>query len=315
MFQNADKVLDVDPSEPVHIDDWINKGKTGEDVPYTVLSAHTHMLEIPTEVLKDFPHPSVPILDFIQLDLPKQSSAIPVMHISKWFSRDAPKDNVSKIKSRSIPPQALLIELRGDSQQAWLDGARSIVDPRFNKGAERFPLWIITYWITTGDIIRAQTNWMRAREWIEDQSQASIFPDDFTTSTEIFGSIGWNSPHRLAKLTFSTQKFCQLLSNHWLCDDIMELLVDDLQTRLKNDPVRAEKTIIAPSTFYRIFAPAQERGYHNDMLPRCLKRIEHLINNKGVQYLYIPVLVNKNHEIAVYVDFVKKRCGWGACRQ
>lgn len=315
MPQDAHKVLDVDPSEPVCLDDWRKKGKTIDDVPFQVISAHTDALRIPEQILQDFPNPNLPIIDFIQLTLPKQSSAITMASIDKWFSCDAPKDDVSSIKSRTVPPQDLLSKLREHSQQAWLDGACSITDPRFNKGTERFPLWIITYWIRTSRVINAQTDWLRAREWIEDQSQVACFPDGFTTSTEIFGSIGWDSPRKIAKLAFTTQKFCQLLSTRWLCDDIMALLVEDLRTRLSDDPVRSKDTIIAPSNYYRVFEPAKRRGYHADVLPRCLKRIEHLVDSKGFRYLYIPVMMNENHEIAVYVDFVKKKCGWGACRE
>jgi hypothetical protein len=304
--------IDEDIRTTFNREKWVKAGKKIQDVPLHVSSAHTQALAIPAAFLSNLPDPSLPIIDFIQLDLPKESSAILTTRIDKWFSHDIPQNDVTQIASRMIPPRDDLLKLQQASQQAWLDGALSLTDPRFNQEKDRFPLWIITYWIKMSDIIRARLDWVRAREWIEDESQGTRFPDGFGTSTEIFGTIGWNVPLTHLGIPISSRNLCQLLSTRWLCDDIMELLIMDLQTRLRRDQTLASKVIIPPSQFYRLIEKTREKGYHADTLPRSLKTIEDLVKTKGRRFLYLAVFVGGNHEIAVYIDFLKRTFGWGA---
>ena len=46
--------------------------------------------------------------------------------------------------------------------QAWFDGVRSIADPRYNGGADRLPLWIITYWKDAAAKLKLQEEWVEA---------------------------------------------------------------------------------------------------------------------------------------------------------
>lgn len=45
-----------------------------------------------------------------------------------------------------IPNDDFLDKLNDDTGQAWLDGARSIIDQRFNDGRDRLLLCAVTYW-------------------------------------------------------------------------------------------------------------------------------------------------------------------------
>jgi hypothetical protein len=68
---------------------------------------------------------------------------------------------------RSIPPAAVLELLKRTSGQAWLNGAKSIADPRFNDGTDRFPLGTLTFWDQMADTISHQKHWKRTIQWTE----------------------------------------------------------------------------------------------------------------------------------------------------
>jgi hypothetical protein len=199
--------IDEDIRTTFNHEKWIKQGKNFQDVPLHVSSAHTQALTIPAAFLSNLPDPNLPIIDFIQLDLPKESSAILMTRVDKWFSHDTPQNDVTQMASRMIPPWDYLSKLQQASQQAWLDGALSLSDPCFNQEKDRFPLWIITYWIKMSNVIRAQLDWIRAREWIEDESQGTSFPEGFGTSTEIlFRGLRAGKLHILAALKLLSRR-------------------------------------------------------------------------------------------------------------
>jgi hypothetical protein len=102
-----------------------------------------------------------------------------------------------------------------------------------------------------------------------------------------------------------------LLSTRWLSCDIMDLMINDLQSRLQQHPDLSSKVIIAPSDFYKVIEKAIRTGYTDDCLPRSLRNVETQVNDGGKSILYMGVLVGGNHEIAAYVDFENSTYGWG----
>ena len=67
--------------------------------------------------------------------------------VGKEFPDSLPLEVLdAKQKTLEIPPAKVLEGLDGAIGQIWLDGGRSITDPRFNDGTERFPLWALSLW-------------------------------------------------------------------------------------------------------------------------------------------------------------------------
>jgi hypothetical protein len=54
-----------------------------------------------------------------------------------WFSHDKPSTvDITVLKSRPIPPKDFLDKLEKDIGQAWFDGAKSVIDMRFNNSVD-----------------------------------------------------------------------------------------------------------------------------------------------------------------------------------
>ena len=52
-----------------------------------------------------------------------------------------PVTDTECLRTQPVPQEKVLDQLLKDFGQAWFDGAKSVVDPRFNDGHDRLPLW------------------------------------------------------------------------------------------------------------------------------------------------------------------------------
>ncbi|KAJ7161573.1 hypothetical protein C8R46DRAFT_1283814 [Mycena filopes] len=87
------------------------------------------------------PAGTLPVLDFVDFKLPHTSSELVYGESRLWFSQDEPTTDPALLTDRSIPPAAVVELLTNKCGQAWLDGAKSITDPRYgNDGTDRFPV-------------------------------------------------------------------------------------------------------------------------------------------------------------------------------
>ncbi|KAJ6610632.1 hypothetical protein B0H10DRAFT_1953755 [Mycena sp. CBHHK59/15] len=157
-------LLDIDDCPPFVPSDWIGVGRTySGELPFEVISAKNAVLRIPTDATAHLIPPStLSVAKFAKLDLPRHSSELAFGQSQTWFSKDAPTTDTLLLKNRHIPPRAVLDLLTRKFPHAWLDGVQSISDPRLNDGADRFPLWSLTFWKDMSEIIGQQVTWRRS---------------------------------------------------------------------------------------------------------------------------------------------------------
>jgi hypothetical protein len=91
------------------------------------------------------------------------------MKTNVWFSADAPHTDTECLRTRPIPQETFIGQLLDDFGQAWLDGAKSVVDPRFNDGCDRLPLWTILAWKRMAVLIKEREKWAMSYQWLEKQ--------------------------------------------------------------------------------------------------------------------------------------------------
>lgn len=108
-------------------------------------------MAIPSDVRDILPQQDEPILAFIQRTPPMQSAGFNTFPMHAWFSCKEPstvshKETLENVMRRTIPSRDFIIELEREFGQQWLDGKRSIVDPRYNQGHDGYPFWVLTVW-------------------------------------------------------------------------------------------------------------------------------------------------------------------------
>jgi len=171
MATSQGMVIEVDDDELFEEKEWIGRGKKYDwaVLPGYVTSAKNSSLEIPDFFARQAPLPqeTLSISNFLSFKLPRLSSEIISTKTSAWFSTDSPTTNTNVLLSRPVPAPEFIKNLETVYSQAWLDGAKSVVDQRFNDGADRLPLWSISFWKEVIWCHEAQALWKTSMLWLE----------------------------------------------------------------------------------------------------------------------------------------------------
>ncbi|KAJ7876375.1 hypothetical protein B0H14DRAFT_3436693 [Mycena olivaceomarginata] len=241
-------IEDID--EPFIQGDWIKRGKQfSSELPFAVIAAKNAVFELPLQATEMMPPGKLPVIKFVDLVLPCASSELVYGESQMWWSEDEPTTEISLLKGRSIPPDAVLDLLSRKSGQAWLNGAKSIADPRFNDGTDRFPLWTLTYWREMSAVIQKQGGWKRSVQWLDNEGRKCKDDDIRMAINEAraeLATLGWNAPLDYGRKTMSTLDLQEFLGTVWLTTDNIDIMMEDLAERVASDPELADKTIIAP---------------------------------------------------------------------
>ncbi|KAJ3851251.1 hypothetical protein EV368DRAFT_83736 [Lentinula lateritia] len=219
---------------------WIGTGKCYEKTPLHVMLARCSVLEPPPEALVCLPSPDLTIRAFLEAKLPAQSSSISTYAHSAWFKTMEPNmtvvESIETILRRTIPSEDTLEMLECAVGQQWLDGARSIADPRFNRGKDRVPLDAYTM--------------------VERVVKDPIVAVEFPTAEHVFGQQKWNNDVEVGKFTFSTYTFLTLLRPVMIGDDVTQSMIQVMQARLGSDEERSKIHYIAASRFASVLQVA-----------------------------------------------------------
>ncbi|KAJ7433925.1 hypothetical protein B0H11DRAFT_1758325 [Mycena galericulata] len=273
-------------------------------------AALAQVLAVPNDITHQ-PHADLPIAEFVALELPEQSRAFVLTKPRAWYSPDLPTTDIACLMSRPIPPMDFLANLEKEAGQAWFDGCQSILDPRYNDGCDRFPLWVVTFWKDMGSLWRAQWTWQTSVGWVDGQLQkedlAECDREALTVTKGLFETMGWNT-----KIwgDWTHLDLAKILSWQWLSDDHIDMLMTDLSSRVAADPELAKTVLVAPLAFSEALKRAANKNYTKEDAP-LLARYEAHIKKYGFKRLYFPNHINKNHWIAGRIDFDRKLIGTG----
>ena len=194
----GDNILNL-ASVPCFVEaNWIGLGKQypTTNTPYEVHWAKQELLQIPVTQEAHFPPSSVSVTQFLHITLSPQSAEIINTWPQTWFSSDLPCTNTTVLMSRPVPPKSFLDKLEKKFVQAWFDGAKSVVDPRFNNSTEHLPLWVITFWKRMAGVIKIQETWQKIFPWLdkeERQTQDTQMLQTIWQARDTFTHLGWNS--------------------------------------------------------------------------------------------------------------------------
>jgi hypothetical protein len=308
--------IDIEEEENLVFDPakWIQQGKRYKGAPLHVQNACMAVTRVPEAVVALLPDDDLTILDFISLALPTQSAAINFFPDQRWFDLEEPTiSGPNAVRNvlwkRTVPPKSTILKLEATVGQKWLDGCKSITDPRFDHGKIRLPLWTLKLWRALGDILDKRRDWEEAVTFVGGAIAGN--PDWGFPAEGVFKLRGWNTQNRYDGFTFSTSLFTQLLSTAWLCDEMTQVMVRSLQKRLDANPDQHPHHSIAASRFYLSLRSAAARNRYTDKnIPASLSQAEKIARNDPQLQLWFPVL-HSNHEVAMKIDFGQKTYGYG----
>lgn len=300
-------------------EEWIGKGKKYSGSPQCVIQAATAVKEVLPDVLNLLPHRDMPIARFIEHNLPAQSTGFHAYPTSAWFSNQLPNTISNQevfrmvMERRNIPSSYLLQRLHDAFGQFWLDGAQSIIDPRYKHGNERLPLYVLSLWSQASTIVKKQTDWKEAYGCLVEEigkgsgGVANTFP-----SIKVFlDSRGWDSDITHDGFTFTTHTFVRVLCKRDLCDDVIQCMVHILQKRLRENAASHPHHVIAGSWLHTVVGLPGYRFDSEKALPQSLKMLNEQVKKDPEAVLWIPVLHAK-HQVVIHIDFKNRKISYGA---
>jgi len=256
-----------------------------------------------------YPPDNTSVLQFIAVSLPDASKDMITVSPSIWFSLNSPTTNPICLLTRPIPDANFLKCLEDISGQAWFDGSKLIMDSRYNDGRDCLPLWTITFWRAMLDFAVQRDSWKRSMDWLK---RVVAIEDDINNVYDILLSLGWNTKLPYLQEAVTTCLLSAMLSNEWLNDDHINMMMEELTQGLKSSINSKDKVMIAPLELSNELA--QTRGckqiYSRTSTP-FLYLYAKRIQEKKTWRLYIPVHVNQNHWIVAYVDLENREISYG----
>jgi len=294
---------------------WIGQQKQYQkELPLHVIDARIRAAELPPIIQQQIPREDLPIASLVNIAFPKMSKTFSVYPTSAWFSHQEPDIGeptmiLRHVLKRTIPPKTILNTLYNEFGQYWLDGFKSIVDPRY-KTKESMPLYTLTLWRSISNILEGQEQWKSILARVQSQLDNSpSLRSRFKSVDNIIGSIGWSSTFRIVsnRNTYNVRAFAPLLQDAMLGDDITEAMVTTIQSRLRDHQVYQKTHFVPASRFHLVLKKAaEEKRFNLD----ALREIDGMVKRCPDLLLWMAVLHNM-HEVVIQVDFGKRTIAIG----
>ncbi|KAJ7670785.1 hypothetical protein DFH06DRAFT_980885 [Mycena polygramma] len=304
--------MEIDTDAPFIPADWIGKGKQYSDAPFAVIAAKNAVFALPAQATELIPPGSLSVTKFCDLALPRTSSELVYGESQMWFSKEEPTTDISLLEGRSIPPVAVLDLLGRKSGQAWLDGAKSIADPRFNDGKDRFPLGTLSFWKEMADIIKQQGTWKRGVQWVENERQKCKDGDTKAALEHVraeLETMGWKVSLTYDRGSTSTMDLADFLGSVWLGTTHIDMMMEDLADRVASDPELRAKVLVVRLSFSQQILRAKGK-YTKNWAPE-LHQYEREVKDEGKEKIIFPVNIGNKHWVTGEMDFKNETIGFG----
>ena len=284
---------------------------------YETDSAREAARVVPDNVLQmaHLPSSNVPVVDFVAWELPHLSSEIIPTKAEKWFSKDSPSISFHVLLSRPVPSGEFVRKLDIAYGQAWLDGAQSIIDYRFNNGSDRLPLWVISFWQKVATVKEIQVTWRKVLAWLDLEEERQKRGEGRIATqkarTLLQSTVGWNKEMKYCNGMTTTYHLSCFLGTLWLSDEHISMMVEELVCDLNTSELldvhlaSFNFTVEIDSIKLKLALPLSAKKKTN------ISKYEDLVKNGSLRQLYFPLHINTNHWIAGQIDFEKKTISFG----
>ena len=278
---------------------WIGCGKTypDDDTPSFILDARKTVLAIPKQYENLLPYPEVSVLGLLAANLPPRPSAVTYLEAKRSFSFEPPTEDLPALADRPLPHPEFLKKLQKAFGQAWFSGALSVVDGRYKDS--RLPLYVITYWVEMTLIYEKRVRWVRADMWLRRyEGRDDVLVDEAMRVRASMGSLAWGLRLKGLETDTGTETLAGLLSDDWLDDEHLNMLFEELYSRVRLHPKLQKTVAIFPLVLQQVMRNAVQKNTYDHKL---LVQVRRLVK-AGRTQIYFSVNIGQSHWVPFMLD-------------
>jgi Ulp1 protease family, C-terminal catalytic domain len=272
------------------------------------------LLRLPPNIQKHLPPTNLSVHQFLAVTLPPCATVTTrLWRTQKYYSNLLPtSDNVDEITSllQVSPPDDILVNLQQLVQTQ--SDVKSIQCPHsMTAGRQRYPLWLVSFWVQLSSVRKTQLNWETAVQNLETQMARN--QDDLLLQ-ETFNSLAyvpWTGYLQGLHSTIQSHQLSVYFTRDWLTDDHLLVMLDTLKADLVM--TGQDNYFIENTAFMTLLSGA----YHNKdeyqtehLYGWMRKRGEDLASGRK---RYLATVANQDnvHWVALVVDFVTQELLYG----
>ncbi|KAI1783947.1 hypothetical protein LXA43DRAFT_902571 [Ganoderma leucocontextum] len=310
-------VIDCTVSQPPpQPEEWIGHGlkwpTSTRDIPDELNRLYQQHFAVPIAYTTDsLYNPTETVSAFLGRQLQTQSKALTYHLATSHFSHLFPNATLNTDNTTPIPPVPLLYDMKKASGQSLLDGAKSIEYPLAS--GKRYDLWMLQYWFNIRDVLELQSTWQLCREWLNGScTRDPVAASVFTAALEELDQLECNAfVTALNAKSVRTSALARLVSDAWISDDVIDMMVAHEMARVQLEPKLAGH-VIAHLAIVNTILKAQGPASWDKPSQRHVANLERKIASKSVHELYLPVFwAECNHWIAMRISFTRKEVMYG----
>lgn len=312
------EILDVE-DEVIQLwrpEDWIGVGMTYPDSPPAcVLAARHETLRLLPSMAIYTLSDNLPVTELLQTIHVSQSSSLISLKPHLAYSQLPPNvTDFSFLSTQPIPPQRWIEGLEASFNQAWFDGAQSVIHPT-SKDA-RLPLAILTFWKDKAWSLSKQRawhkSWDRLHQHENDDDESKMLAREVR---DMLSTIGWGVRIQAFNASADAILLGRILNDvdeeSWINDDIIDMKLTHLSLLARKNP-RLNHVMFAPVQFEEYLRQGfVKRTYRKEDGVSLLHRYHDGVKNAGKTELWTIGNPGRNHWVAVMVDFSKRTIHYG----
>jgi hypothetical protein len=272
-----------------------------------VLQDHHHLLTPPPYFASFIPLPDLSISALVNFTvLPGFDPTLAGVDVHQFFSsiECTTRDVASDFLERSIPPLALSSRLLDEFNQALLDGAKSVCDPRFSGN---LPCWVLTYWHNLGHAVASKEKWSMACHWLAQRGhdsgdeELSLAVNETSCALQ---TLGWNMDLRGPVAFLQTSDPANFLASTPMKGRFVDAMVNGISHQIQLDSQLRKSTVVEELTFASTLRYDSKR-WSQYMFDRGFTRLRQLgdsLSNEELEYIIFPIDINGAHWTVFLVD-------------
>jgi hypothetical protein len=161
------------------------------------------------------------------------------------------------------------------------------------------------------EALERRAHWKKAEEWLRRWGESDDLLDEADRAREMLASLDWGSAVSALGATCPKHNLTHLLSDDWIDDEIINMMMYDLADRVRLDPKLSKTTIVAnlplQNDIHRAF---ESKGYSKKNVG-LLYRYTELFKSEKRKCLYFPTHVDGNHWVPMLIDFEARAIRYG----